>query len=202
MKRVRGFTLLELIVAIAVFSVMAAIAYGGINAATSAQKRVIERTERLREIQYAVRRMATDFQQTQPRPVRDVIGDGRVAAVQSGPGAEYALELTTGGWSNPLGAPRSTLQRVAYGIDENKLVRFHWLSLDRTLASEPLRRELLTGVVDMRLRFLDATREWQDDWPPLTDEPADAERLRPLAAEIVVELEDFGIITRIVEVAR
>ncbi len=202
MTPARGFTLLELLVAIAVFAVMSAIAYGGITTATDAQARVFKSTERLREVQSAVRRLTADLYQIQPRPVRDVIGDGQLAAVQSGAGAEYALELTTGGWSNPLGAPRSTLQRVAYGVEDGKLVRFHWLSLDRTLATQPLRTELVTGVVDMRVRFLDAAREWYDDWPQLSDEPADGLRLRPLAVEFSIELEDKGVITRLVEIGR
>ncbi len=201
MKRARGFTLLELLVAIAVFAVMSAIAYGGITTATDAQARVSKSTERLREIQSAVRRLTADLYQIQPRPVRDVIGDDQLAAVQSGGGAEYALELTTGGWSNPLGAPRSTLQRVAYGIVDGKLIRYHWLSLDRTLATDPLTTELVTGVLDMRVRFMDGAREWYDDWPQQsTDEPAAGLRLRPLAVEFSIELEDKGIITRLVEI--
>lgn len=202
MRPMRGFTLLELLVAIAIFAVMSAIAYGGITTATQAQARVNKSTERLREIQSAVRRLSTDLYQIQPRPVRDVIGDGQLAAVQSGAGAEYALELTTGGWSNPLGVPRSTLQRVAYGVEDGNLVRFHWASLDRTLATQPLRSELVTGVLDMRVRFLDEAREWHEDWPQISEQPADGLRLRPLAVEFSIELDDKGVISRLVEIGR
>ena len=70
--------------------------------------------------------------------------------------------------------------------------------LDRLLEEEPAEVELLDGVLDFRLRFLPADDEWVEVWPAPTLPPDP--RLLPRAVEIVFELEDWGEITRIVEI--
>ena len=50
---------------------------------------------------------------------------------------------------------------------------------------------------------MDATRNWQTAWPPLQTQPGPADgalRLRPIAVEVTLELEDWGRITRLIEV--
>ncbi|MEL7448832.1 MAG: type II secretion system minor pseudopilin GspJ [Pseudomonadota bacterium] len=202
MKRATGFTLLELIVAIGIFAFVASVAYAGLSAAGKTRARLEAHDERMRQLQYAIRRIANDAYQLQPRGIRDVIGDGQLGALALGinTGAGSGMELTTGGWSNPLGQPRPTLQRAAYLIEENTLVRTYWPVLDRTFATEPLRQELLTGVLTMQIRYLDQASEWQEDWPPLGAADPETVRARPLALEIVIELEDFGLISRIIEI--
>jgi general secretion pathway protein J len=198
--RGRGFTLVELLVAIAVFAVFAALAYGGLQTVIR-QRTVSDRAmARLTELQRAVRIFSSDLEQLNPRPVRDRIGDAPVPALYAGPQGEFPLEFTRDGWSNPLGAPRPTLQRVAYIIDDDKLVRLQWNVLDRTLANEPVRWELLTGVKSMAVRFLDPQRQWHDEWPPEGADELTRLRMQPIAAEITLELTDYGIITRLIEV--
>ena len=60
----------------------------------------------------------------------------------------------------------------------------------------------------VKLRFMDQTRNWQDQWPPIGNAVGgvpsgspDALSLRPLAVEITVDLEDWGAVTRVVEVS-
>jgi type II secretion system protein J len=79
------------------------------------------------------------------------------------------------------------------------LLRFFWPVMERTLATPPVRQELLTGVEDVAIRFLDASGQWHLDWPPL--EMPGAQRLiaRPRAVEFAVELEGFGRVWRLVE---
>jgi general secretion pathway protein J len=132
--------------------------------------------------------------------VRDRIGDTHQPALVAGARSEFPVELTRGGWSNPLGAPRATLQRVAYMIEDDHLVRLQWNVLDRTQANEPLRWDLLTGVSAMTIRFMDPTREWHTEWPPEGMDDLLRLRLQPIAAEITIELEDWGQIVRLVEV--
>ena len=47
---------------------------------------------------------------------------------------------------------------------------------------------------------MDNQKQWQEQWPPLNAAPATITRLRPLAVEVTLELEDFGEITRLIEV--
>jgi general secretion pathway protein J len=198
--RQRAFTLVELLVAMAVFAVFAVLAYGGLQSVIR-QKAISERSmARLTEVQRAIRTFSTDIEELNPRPVRNSIGDAQEPALEAGPRAEFPLELTRGGWSNPLGAPRPTLQRVAYLIQDDKLVRLQWNVLDRTLANEPVRWDLLTGVKRLGIRFLDPDRQWHDDWPPEGLDELTRLRLQPIAAEITLELNDWGTVTRLLEV--
>jgi general secretion pathway protein J len=198
--RARGFTLVELLVAVAVFAVFAVLAYGGLSTVIR-QREISDRAmARLVEVQRAIRTMSTDLAQINPRPVRDIIGDAQLPALVAGTRAPFPVELTRGGWSNAIGSPRSTLQRVAYLIEEDKLVRLQWTVLDRTQASQPLRWELLDNVEAMTIRFLDPTRQWHTEWPPEGIDELSRLRLQPIGAEITIELGDWGVVTRLVEI--
>ena len=56
----------------------------------------------------------------EPRPIREPLGESVEPAVRAGDSVEYKLELTRSGWSNPAGLPRSTLQRVAYRLQNRQ----------------------------------------------------------------------------------
>ena len=165
MRDQKGFTLLEILVAVAVFAVMGVMAYGGLQAVITQQEIARDHAGRLRAVQFAIRQVALDLNQVQPRPVRDELGDGYRGAVLADERNVFDLELTRGGWSNPLAQPRAALQRVAYRVDEDRLLRIHWFVPDHTLSEEPVERELLDGVVEMRFRFLGRSGEWVTQWP-------------------------------------
>jgi general secretion pathway protein J len=199
--RTRGFTLLEVLVAVFVFGVVAALAYGGYNQLTRQSDIVESNATRTRSIQAAVQRMSEDFMMIEPRPVREPLGESVEPALRCGAGTETLAELTRSGWSNPAGVPRSTLQRVSYRLQDNKLQRAYWNALDRTLTTEPTAATLLDHVRSVSLRFMDQNQSWHEQWPPLGYSGPDAARVRPIAVEITLDLEDWGKLVRLVEVA-
>lgn len=158
LRRSAGFTLIEVIIVAGIFAVFGALAFGSLNRLLQQDEILRDSAGRLQELQFAVRYLAMDLSQAQPRPVRDLVGEGRVGAMVSGANGEFPLEFTRGGWSNTIGARRPTLQRVAYLIDEDRLVRLYWPVLDRTLSSQPIRIELLEGVEQLNIRFMDSSR--------------------------------------------
>ncbi|HKS59109.1 MAG TPA: type II secretion system minor pseudopilin GspJ [Steroidobacteraceae bacterium] len=201
MMRARGFTLLEVLVAIFVFAVVALMAYGGYNQLTRQDEIVDRNASRTRAVQSTVQRMAEDFTMLEPRPVREPLGDSVDPALRADKRTETLAELTRSGWSNPAGVSRSTLQRVAYRVQDNKLERAYWSALDRTMSAEPTSAVLLDQVRTVSFRFMDQNQSWHEQWPPLGYSGPDALRLRPIAVEITLDLEDWGKIVRLVEVA-
>jgi general secretion pathway protein J len=202
MRRVSGFTLVELLVAIFVFAIVSAIAMGGYNELVKQSDIASKGAARTRNVQAAVQRLVLDFTSLEPRPVREPLGDSIQPALRANArGSEQIAELTHSGWSNPAGVPRSTLQRVSYRLDDKKLLREYWVVLDRTLTGEPQTAELIDRVKRIELRFMDGNRTWHEQWPPLGYSAPDAPQLRPIGVEITLELEDWGEIKRVVEVS-
>jgi general secretion pathway protein J len=200
-RRAAGFTLLEVLIAIAIFVIVGALAMGGYNELVK-QNEIVERNAlRARAVQTAVQRLVQDFTSLEPRPIREPLGDSVEPALRSDSRTERIAELTRSSWSNPAGVPRATLQRVAYRFLNNELRRDYWVVLDRTMTNEPQSVLLLDRVRSVSLRFMDGNRTWHEQWPPLGYSAPDLPRLRPIAVEIKLDLEDWGEITRLVEVA-
>ena len=139
--------------------------------------------------------------QLAPRPVRSDLGEGYVAALSTDFQSPYAVELTRGGWTNPLALPRGTLQRVAYRVEDGELLRYYWNVLDRTLANEPASEVLIEGVENVAFRFLGPTGDWIEQWPPQGAAGSQALRSRPRAVQFVLALESEGELVRLLEVA-
>lgn len=197
-----GFTLLELLVAIAIFAILGTLALSGYTELQRQSEYAEQRLARTREVQRAVQLIVQDLSQIEPRPVREGLGDVRVPAVAAGSSVDYPMQFTRAGWSNTAGLARPTLQRVGYRVDAEGLWRDHWATLDRTMTVEPVRQRLLSGVRSVRFRFMTAERAWAERWPANEGAPtADVERSRPAAVEVVLDLEDWGEIRRVVEVS-
>jgi general secretion pathway protein J len=199
--RQKAFTLIEVLVAMAIFAILSALAYGTLNQTLLSAEILGDRMDRLQALQRTMRMLTDDLHQLSPRPIRDELGQNYVAALDTGFQSGFAIELTRSGWNNPMVLPRSTLQRAAYRIEEDELVRYHWTVLDRTLSNEPVAIVLLDGVESIQFRFFLDGDDAIDQWPPVTQSGPGNVRLRPRAVEIILRLVDEGELTRLVEVA-
>jgi len=194
MKRRGGFTLIEMLVVLVIFAVLAVMAYGGLDSVLKARVRVVESLDRTTALQKAYLRLRNDFQQLRARPARDGYGETQPALLIT---ADGAVEFTRSGWRNPLDQPRSALERVAYRLDdERRLVRASWRAVDRAQDAAPSEVVVLEQVVDIRWRFLQGG-EWRDTWPSAGAAGAGATGAAtlddvPRAVEVVLTLEDLG----------
>jgi general secretion pathway protein J len=187
MSNSKGFTLLELLVALAIFALLAAMSYGGLQAVLNQQWHTEQAADRLAELQKIYLLMQRDIEQVVPRPVRDEFGDAQQPLV-----GDDSLRLTRGGWRNPAGRPRSTLQRVGYAYEEQQLVRYVWSVLDRAQDSEPLKQPLIEDVERMQLRYLDDDDVWKEQWPDSSGS---------VSTEVAAGLSDFPELPKAVEVS-
>jgi general secretion pathway protein J len=96
---IAGFTLIELLVALLILGIMSALGYGTYRAARISAERTEESLKRSREIEFGMRMMVQDFAQTVPRPVRDILGQTRLPAIQ-GTGGVGKLSADTGSSSS------------------------------------------------------------------------------------------------------
>jgi general secretion pathway protein J len=199
--RQRGFTLLEMLIAVAIFTIVGAMAMGGYNELSGQSATVEANMERVRAVQTAVMRVSQDFAELEPRPIREAVGDGTQSALKSDGVSLELVSLTRSGWTNTAGLQRSTLQRVTYRLEDGKLYRDQWAVLDRTLATEPQSTALLDKVTAVKLRFMDQSRNWREAWPGSGTAGPQAQRSRPIAVEFTLELEGWGSIVRLIEVA-
>lgn len=193
-----GFTLIEVMIAIAIFAVLAVMAYGGLQSVIGSKSRTEAELDRLQQLQIAMLNLTGDLQQLSQRDSHDALGGelSRLTTQQS----DSIVELTRSGWRNPADQPRSTLQRVAYRLDEDRLVRIYWRHLDRADDDDRVERVLINNIEELRLRFLDENNEWQEDWPKAEVLTADVPITLPRAVEITLVMGDWGTITRLIEV--
>ena len=199
----RGFTLIEVLVSVFLLSILEAFCYETLNYVRKSRESMSASFDRVRDLELAIHLMTTDFQQLEPRPVRDQLGTAVEPALLADARSTNIVSLTRGGWPNSIGLPRGTLQRVTYLIENGTLIRQYPTVLDATLGNTPQRRELLKDVVSVHIRYMDATRQWQEQWPPLSaNAPNNTVPLatRPIAVEITIETNDAGKIVRLLEI--
>lgn len=195
----RGFTLIELIVAMAIFTLMAAIAYSGLNNVLAARSQTEQHAKELQQLQISINWLARDIEQIVDRGVRSEYGEPMPALI--GNDFEgYLIEFTRSGWRNPANHARSNMQRVAYAVRDEKLVRAYWRVLDRAEDSKPLEHELLEGVTAVEIRYLGDGDEWQTSWPADSFGANQTPVTLPRAVEVNIETKLFGKITRLLRV--
>ena len=198
-----GFTLLELLMAMAVFAVMSAMAYGGLASILSMRQTLERQADDLSALQMTFNRLETDLEQAVMRAHRNESTRGN-PAFSGGEGLDFLLEFTRSGWSNPRRIARSALQRVAYRWQDRTLERYYWSTLDGMSQETPQSSRLLEHVLAIEIRFLDNNQRWQSFWPPDLGAGLSASGLvqapLPRAVEIIIEKQGWGRMRRLFEV--
>ena len=136
MKRQQGFTLLEVLVAIAILSVMSVMSYSGIEQVTNARQKTDLHAKNLNNLQMAFSLIQKDLEQVVNRRTRDQLGTIK-APFSSLPDSNIVLSLVANNRSTlQTDEISSRLQYVEYHLDEDKLIRTQWNILDRAHNSE------------------------------------------------------------------
>ena len=189
----RGFTLLELIVAVAIFAVVATMAYGGLDLLLRSQSTLDSTAARQRAIDLAVLRIERNLAHALARPARGPYGDPQPAMQGSAVLAEWSV-LDLQGATDGI---RPQGMRVRYAVIDDQLWRAQDAVLDRTPRESARQRPILDQVERISFRYLVGNKQRLDQWPPRSGITA-PERL-PRGVEVALRLKDVGEIVRVVE---
>ena len=203
----RGFTLVEVLIAMAITTLISVVAYTGLSSALSGAESLRSASGRAHDINQTLAMLSRDLRQVVNRPVVDEFGQV-VPALMGGEMAREPLALTRAGWHNSTGAPRSNLQRVRWWLEDERLWRGYFPVLDRTAGTEPVETAILEGVERFELRFLPTLsavesdrndvidrRNWRDSWIADLSQPGQMPS-PPAAVEVLMEVSGLGELRR------
>lgn len=193
-----GFTLIEVIIAMSIFAIVAVLSYTGLQSVINSKTRTEASLDRLQQLQMTMLTLSTDMQHLSNRDGHDSLG-GKLDKLTTN-NTDYIIDFTRSGWRNPAKQARSTLQRVAYLMDEDKLIRIYWTHVDRADDDARIERTLISNIDKLELRFLDEKNEWQSDWPSADSQTSGTPSQLPAAVEIILTMNDWGSIKRLIRV--
>lgn len=186
----KGFTLLEILIALFVFTIVAMIMVSALHTALTTQSVTEKNAARFNQLQIAMLLISRDFEQIIDRPIINAAGTQEPALY----GTNTDIQFTHAGLANPLGElNRSTLQRTHYFLRKNSLVRETWPELDQTRHTLSSQRLLLQEVSDLRFQYLDQKGKFQNVWPA----PDQADTSLPKAIRISITIKNMGKISQL-----
>jgi general secretion pathway protein J len=188
----RGFTLIELLVSLVILALLSIAGYRSLDAVIQTRERVAAETHKWQHLTLFFSRLEQDIAQAVHRGVRDSSGQqqaewiGHPVVV-----GENDAELTFTRAPDQELAPQSP-QRIAYRLEQGRIVLLHWQALDQPERAKPVRYTLLEGVREIKWRYMDTNNNWQIQWPV----PGNNSGL-PQAAEVTLTLISGDKFTRI-----
>ena len=179
----QGFTLLEILIALAIFAVMSMMAYAGLAAVLDARASTVPRAQQLAQLQTTLYLLNEDLSQVINRPIRDQMGSSE-PAFSIGRGNEiFVFTRTVPSWST--NSSENNLLRVSYSLEKEALYRLVWTIPDRTQQTEYRRRKLLVTQGVTIKGFNPKTKSWGDIVGEI-----------PLALDISFKLDGLGSVHR------
>lgn len=184
-----GFTLVEILVALFIFTILSLLMAGGLRTVINAQSGTEHSAERLRQLQIVFVRMSRDLEQTVNRPVK--LANGKDASAFFGEPRGFAF--THGGRAGQS-SQHQVLQRTQYSFSRNALWRVVWDVLDQASNSpKPSQREVLENVGDVRFEYLDESNVFHKNWPV----SGNSNQPLPRAVSVTLTIPNWGTVKQI-----
>jgi general secretion pathway protein J len=169
----RGFTLVELLVALLIFGMLAAAGVGLLRFSVDAQAATKTRLDALAAERRIEALLASDAAQAVPRLTRNAAGD----TVQAFEGDTSGFTLVRGGVDPLTDIARPALQKVQVRLEGGALTRRAFPMLDGAEPGPPATLAPQIARATFRYRSRDG---WRDLWDPLRPD------LMPRAIELVL----------------
>lgn len=157
----RGFTLIEILIALVIFAILATLTSSILYYALNTQARVTAKADQLADLQLAISLITRDTQQAIKRPIRS----DDMLLFPAFEGTLSALEFTRNGFTNPGSVEkRSTLKRVAFVCQNKHLLRRSWDSLDPLNKKDFKEKSLFTHLRACQFHYINKTSQVLDEW--------------------------------------
>lgn len=169
--RAAGFTLIEILVALTIFSAMAVLGHRALASVLDSQATLVEHNQKWRAVELFFSRLERDLNSLTARSIRNQANlvEPPLYASRDALGANGAqLALTRAGWSGVEGAAADA-QRIGYRLRGQQLQLLIWPVLDQAPYSEAVAYTVLEPVESMKLRYLDSAGSWHETWGSATD---------------------------------
>jgi general secretion pathway protein J len=188
--RSSGFTLLEILIALFIFTLLSLMLTGALRGVIDAQEATENKAERLRTLQMALLIMSRDVEQSINRPILSETGKQESAFV----GDDKSFSLTRTGYANPnFKFAHSTLERIRYSVDEEGLWRETWEALDLAPAAKSHKRKLLADLKQFYVEYLDGDGRLHTNWPF----DRQGEQALPRALQVTITFPKWGKMTQV-----
>jgi general secretion pathway protein J len=190
-SKARGFTLLEVLIAIAIFSLISMSSFSIFNTVLKSNESSKVRTDRVNELQRGFLLIERDLLQIAERSIRfngeAPQEDFIYTDSNSFSDSESTLAFVRHGWTNPgLLLPRSNMQSVAYQLNDGTFERLHFNFVDAIQGQEPKVRKLITEIRELNFEFF-YEKKWQK---------AIIKKSLPKAIAVEFITTDYGLIRR------
>jgi len=167
-RRARGFTLIEALLALAIFGMIAVLAYRATSALSDGEARLSAEAQRWRTLEALFTRFESDIRQAVPRSVR--VGTGSEPAwVATASGNQSALVFTRAGSEFSV-EPAAAGQRMGYRLRGGTIELAYWPHLDHAPVAQPVVYPLVADVAAFELEYLTRDGSWRRNWPLLGED--------------------------------
>ena len=183
MKKRSGFTLVELLVAIAIFVVLSALGWKVFDYLIKIKERNTQHEQRLGQLQEAYQQVLRDTVQIVP-VTANVAGQVQPAVMlQNG-----QLTFSKTGVTDPLmqGIPPEERVEYIYKADEKKLYRYKYKNLNQTGNDQPETSVLLDSVDQFQIMLLNPNEMAQ--WPEVALSENDVTQTKILPRGLKINL--------------